>query len=115
MRYGLNFSAPPPVDGETTRRAHAAPTRFQGDVFRGRPVLDVQDSNPPLPGRRGHLPGLAPRHHPRGAVRPAGLHGRLLCDPPPLCVHLHHVPRGGDTETEQLGAHRGTTREPPLC
>lgn len=94
----------PSDNGQTAGRSHPAASRLQGDVFRGRPLLDVQDSHSSLPDRCYHIPGLPARHSPRSPFRPPGFTGRFLRDPPSVCVHLDHVQRSGHTETERLGA-----------
>lgn len=102
------------VDGQAARRSHPASSRLQGDVFSGRALLDVQNSDSPLSCRCSYLPGLTARHPPRSALRPSGFHGRLLCNPPSVCVHLNHVQRGGHSKTERIGDHmmRKKTKQP---
>lgn len=92
----------PSDNGQTARCTHPASTRLQGDVFHGRSLLDVQDSNSSLSNRCYHLPGLPARHSPRNTLRLSGFPGRFLRDPTFACLHLHHVQRGGHAETKWL-------------
>lgn len=103
------------VHGQAAGCAHPTSPCLQGDVFCGWPLLDVQDSNSSLPSWRSNVPGLTARHPPRSTFRSPGVHGRFLCNPTPLCVHLYHVQRGGHTETERLGAQRRTQHLRRTC
>lgn len=98
----LSLLLSPPVDGPAARCSNAAASRLQGDVLHGWPVLDVSDPDPAVPGGCAGLPGVTSGHPSWGSLWPAGLHGRLLCDPAAPHLHLHHVQGGGDTKTQRL-------------